>query len=189
MYMFVLLFLMTIVQFQLSSSLDELSGFLLIFITATVLNLISTILYLYCHTYLQLLWLWWSHWVPYVKQEAECTTGFYQSCFYVVFFHLEFILYHSWSVYILQTYGLLYDSALTWFIRYIHYTNLQLLNNIIIIKIKVILPHARVTLADFEPIMFNLLALNAFFIIWFTNLLILRVPDEGYSRNASSALN
>lgn len=47
MNMFVSLFLMTIVQFQLSSFFDELSGFLLIFITAIVLNLISIILYIY----------------------------------------------------------------------------------------------------------------------------------------------
>jgi hypothetical protein len=31
-------------------------------------------------------------------------------------------------------------SALTWFIRYIYYWNLQLLNNVIIIKTKVLLP-------------------------------------------------
>jgi hypothetical protein len=38
-------------------------------------------------------------------------------------------------------------SALTWFIRYIYYWNLQFLNNVIIINTKVLLPHAYVTLA------------------------------------------
>jgi hypothetical protein len=32
-------------------------------------------------------------------------------------------------------------SALTWFIRYIYYRNLQFLNNVIINKTKVLLPH------------------------------------------------
>jgi hypothetical protein len=34
------------------------------------------------------------------------------------------------------------DSALTWFIRYIYYWNLQFLNNVIINKTKVPLPQA-----------------------------------------------
>ena len=40
-------------------------------------------------------------------------------------------------------------SVLTWFIRYIYYSNLQFLNNIIINKTKVLLPQAYVTLADY----------------------------------------
>jgi hypothetical protein len=43
-------------------------------------------------------------------------------------------------------------SALTWFIIYKNvylYPNLQFLNNVIIIKTKVIHPHAYVTLVDF----------------------------------------
>ena len=39
----------------------------------------------------------------------------------------------------------------------------------------------------FRPI--GLLAPKAFEIIWFSNLSTLSVPDEGYSRNASCALN
>ena len=40
-------------------------------------------------------------------------------------------------------------SALTWFIRYIYYWILQFLNNVIIIKTKVLHPQAYVTLPDF----------------------------------------
>ena len=40
-------------------------------------------------------------------------------------------------------------SALTWFVRYIYYGNLQFLNNVIINKTEVLLPQAYVTLADF----------------------------------------
>jgi hypothetical protein len=40
-------------------------------------------------------------------------------------------------------------SALTWFIRYIYYWNLQFLNNVIINKTKVLLPQAYVTLTDY----------------------------------------
>ena len=44
-------------------------------------------------------------------------------------------------------------SALIWFIRYICYRNLQLLNNVIITKAKVLLPQVYVTLADFgDPV-------------------------------------
>jgi len=39
-------------------------------------------------------------------------------------------------------------SALTWFIRYISYWNLQFLNNVVINKTKVPLPQAYVTLAN-----------------------------------------
>ena len=40
-------------------------------------------------------------------------------------------------------------SALTWFIRYIYYWNLQFLNNVIINETKVLLPQALVTWDDF----------------------------------------
>ena len=40
-------------------------------------------------------------------------------------------------------------SALTWFIRYIYYWNLQFLNNVSINKTKVLLLQAYVTLADY----------------------------------------
>jgi hypothetical protein len=41
------------------------------------------------------------------------------------------------------------DSELTWFNRYIYYCNLQFLNNVINNKTKVLLPQAKVTLAEF----------------------------------------
>ena len=40
-------------------------------------------------------------------------------------------------------------SALTWFIRYIYYWNLQFLNNVIINKTKVLFPEVYVTLAEY----------------------------------------
>jgi hypothetical protein len=42
------------------------------------------------------------------------------------------------------------DSTLTWFIRYVYYWNLQFLNNVIMIKITVILHQEHVTVADFD---------------------------------------
>jgi hypothetical protein len=39
----------------------------------------------------------------------------------------------------------------------------------------------------FKP--FGLLAPKTFKIIWFSNLSTLSIPDEGYSRNVSCALN
>jgi len=39
----------------------------------------------------------------------------------------------------------------------------------------------------FKP--FCLLALKDFYIIWLSNLIIVSIPDEGCSRNASCALN
>ena len=39
-------------------------------------------------------------------------------------------------------------SALTWFIRYISYSNLQFLNNVVINKTKVPLPQAYLTVAE-----------------------------------------
>jgi len=149
MYMFVSLFLMTIVQFQLSSSwmnyLDfflylSLQLFLIWFSPSYIYTVIRIYNYFDCGDHTG--YLMWSR-----RQNVLLVST--SLAFVFFFLHLEFILYHSWSVCILQTYGLLYDSALTWFIRYIHYTNLQLLNNIIIIKTKVSLPHAWVTLADF----------------------------------------
>jgi hypothetical protein len=49
----------------------------------------------------------------------------------------------------LSRYRYMYASALTWFIIYIYYWNLQFLNNVSINKTKVLLPQALVTLADF----------------------------------------
>jgi len=40
-------------------------------------------------------------------------------------------------------------SVLTWFIRYIFYWNLQFINNVIINKTMVLIPHVYVTLANF----------------------------------------
>jgi hypothetical protein len=58
-------------------------------------------------------------------------------------------------------------SALTWFVRYIYYGNLQFLNNVIINKTEVLLPQAYVTLADFGypvllPPNFNYLSFQYF---------------------------
>jgi hypothetical protein len=81
-------------------------------------------------------------------------------------------------------------SALSWFNRYMCYWNLQFLNNESIIKTKVLLPQAYVTVADIgDPIYALLLARKTFNIIWLFNFSILSVPDEGYSRNALCALN
>ena len=41
------------------------------------------------------------------------------------------------------------DLALTWFIRYIYYRNLQFLNYVIMIKTKALSPHAYMTFAEF----------------------------------------
>jgi hypothetical protein len=70
-------------------------------------------------------------------------------------------------------------SALTWFIRYISYPNLQFLNyvHVIIIKTKVILPSLMSPLF----MSFDFLALKHFKIIWGSNILVLSVPEEGYS--------
>jgi len=57
----------------------------------------------------------------------------------------------SEDIYVLLTY--LFVSARTWFIRYICYWHFQFLNNVIIIKAKVVLSQAPVTLADFgDPV-------------------------------------
>jgi hypothetical protein len=47
-------------------------------------------------------------------------------------------------------------SALTWFIRYISYSNLQFLNNVVINKTKVPFPQAYVTLADIGYLVYTL---------------------------------
>ena len=44
-------------------------------------------------------------------------------------------------------------------------------------------------LDDFSTIMFRALCFYCLQIIWLSYLLTLSVPDEGYSRNASCALN
>jgi len=41
-------------------------------------------------------------------------------------------------------------SALAWFIRYILYRNVQFLNHVIVIKTKVLLPQAEMTLDGFD---------------------------------------
>ena len=65
-------------------------------------------------------------------------------------------------------------SKMTWCNRYIYHRNFQFLNNVIINKTKVFLPQAYVTIA---------------IIIWLSNLSILSVPDESYSRNVLCTLN
>ena len=47
-------------------------------------------------------------------------------------------------------------SALTWFIRNIYYWNIQFLNNVIIIKTKVLLPQASMDMSDFDYSVFLL---------------------------------
>jgi hypothetical protein len=56
---------------------------------------------------------------------------------------------------------------------------------------KVLLPRVKVTVADFSyPSMpFSFIAPKICSINWFSNLSILSVPYEGYSRNALCALN
>jgi hypothetical protein len=65
--------------------------------------------------------------------------------------------------------------TLTWFITYVCYLKLQFLNNVIIIKSKSLLPHA---FPDFGDHVYAL---------WFT--CSQNSPEDGYSRNASCALN
>ena len=60
----------------------------------------------------------------------------------------------------------------------------------IINKTKVLLPQTRVTFALlFLFRLFDLLAPKDFKIIWLSNLLIMSVPDKGYSREVSCILN
>ena len=82
-------------------------------------------------------------------------------------------------------------STLTWLSRYIQYCNLLFLHNVNIDKTKVLLPQAQLILAEFwvfckGPLV---LLLPKHLIIWVSNLSILSVPDEDYSRNASCTLN
>ena len=82
-------------------------------------------------------------------------------------------------------------SALTWFIRYIYDRNLKFLNNVIMIKTKVLLIQTQVmTFADFGcPVLACLFySSKNTYIIWLSNISDLSVPDEGCSRNPSSAL-
>jgi len=75
--------------------------------------------------------------------------------------------------------------TLEWFIRYIYVSNVQLLNNVIITKTKVLPPSGRHTkhLPTLAIVPFGLRALKDFLIIWLSNLLIMSLPDEGYSKN------
>jgi hypothetical protein len=80
-------------------------------------------------------------------------------------------------------------STLIWFIRYIHYS----LHNVIMNKTKVLSPQvppgkgviSRSLAILFRP--FGVMAPTT--CIWLSNISMLSVPDEGYSRNASCALN
>jgi hypothetical protein len=70
-------------------------------------------------------------------------------------------------------------SALTWYIKYICYWNLDFLNNVIIIKTKVLLPHAYVHLTDFGYRLGPLVLLfTKLKIIWLSNISILSVIPE-----------
>jgi hypothetical protein len=71
-----------------------------------------------------------------------------------------------------------------WFIIYIYYWNLQLLNNIVINKTMVLLSQVQVYLAGRLWLCWlGSLVLLPRKHIWFSNLSMLSVPDEGYSRN------
>jgi hypothetical protein len=63
---------------------------------------------------------------------------------------------------------------------------LGLLNRVIIITYKVLIPRAYVTLVDFGYPVYALLFLLP---KTFTNILALGVPDEGYHRKTSCVLN
>jgi hypothetical protein len=43
------------------------------------------------------------------------------------------------------------DSALPWLIRYMYYSNLQFLNNVMINKTNVLIPQTQLIIADFSP--------------------------------------
>ena len=80
-----------------------------------------------------------------------------------------------------------YVMTLTWFIRYIYYWNLQFLNHIITNETKVLRPQAYVPLADFGYTVYALwiyCSQNLFG----SQISILSVPDECYSRDALCAL-
>ena len=82
------------------------------------------------------------------------------------------------------------SSALTWFIRYVYYSKLQFLYNAIINKTKVSSgigeDHRRFWRSCLGPLVSLLPKLE---IIWLSNLSILGVPEEDYSRNVSCTLN
>ena len=96
---------------------------------------------------------------------------------YAKVWYLRFYYYHSVDA----TSGNISSvvSVSAWFVRYIYHWNLQFLNYVIIIKTKV--DHNRFWLSCFGSLV--LLPPKDFKIIWPSNLLILIVPDEGYSRN------
>jgi hypothetical protein len=76
-----------------------------------------------------------------------------------------------------------------WFIIYIYYWNLQLLNNIVINKTMVLIPQVQVSLASrLWLCCLGHLVLLLRKHIWLSNLSILSVPYEGYSRNAPCAI-
>ena len=58
-------------------------------------------------------------------------------------------------------------SALTWFIRYISYSNLQFLNNVVINQTKVPLPQAYLTVADIGYLALLYLLQKIFELIYF----------------------
>ena len=77
------------------------------------------------------------------------------------------------------------ETLLTWFIRYIYlFFILQFLNNVIIINAKVLPSQAWVTLSNFGQHVFWIPKLFLHY-----NLLIMTVPDEGYSRHAPCPLH
>ena len=76
----------------------------------------------------------------------------------------------------------------------VYYMYLQFLNNVILIKTKVLLIQAYLTSADFDDCLyaFRFNYRQRFFFgsnTWPTNLLPLSVPDEGYWGNTSCTLN
>ena len=73
------------------------------------------------------------------------------------------------------------------------FINLQFLSHVIIFKTKVLLPQTiddlrRISLSCLGPLMWCS-CFQQLLIIWFSNILTLSTPDEGYSRNVSCALN
>ena len=84
-------------------------------------------------------------------------------------------------------------SALIWFIRYLcYYQNLQFLNNIIIVKLRLISLIPRRHLVDFDnsiPVFANWFCYSQMFYNDFTsNLSTLSIHEEGSSRYLAQAL-
>ena len=75
-------------------------------------------------------------------------------------------------------------SALKWLIRYIYYWNLQFLNNVTLMEIKVLFPHAYMTLADFGyPIsIFKLFGFVIFARPWWRGFQKRVLPDCDYDK-------